>query len=599
MTITIVVPLLLSTIEYLKCPAGKFGPDYIDVLRTSDFCDELLTNASDCVDVAINELSLPDGDNAAHEGTWVTFPRGCFYDSSGSNGPLYFNALLSSGTECSTTDSCICGEHRTCKDCPAGQTTHDTGMEVCSPTLSPTPEPTPFPTRMPTFAPTPEPTPVPTPPTPPPPTTTPTPAPTPLCGPGEQLAHHATHAAGLRRLVTTDLPLHTIDAWNVEAEDNFDSESRRLDSSSGSGSGGGPCVACPSGTYQENASDDPCQLWHECEHTEYQTVTPSVTSDRACTALTAVCKLENDEYESVSPTPTSDRICTPITACGVDETYEVQPPSTTSDRVCSPWTVCDGLVEHQIVLPTATSDRVCLNHTVCVLNQTYEVSAPTEVSNRACNIVRNCTELRPEVTAPTLTSDRVCSGDCVLGVWGDYGACSTTCGGGTKTRTRTILLPQLPDGNPCVGPMEETIACGNPRCPCIPGFAGPADDVCTACEIGFFADQVNQDVCTAWTICPKGKYVSSSPSRSSDRQCLDCFEGRFSPSQNNPLCISVAICKANEIETTSPTASSNRVCTQRPDTSTGVSDGEIAGIAVGVVLGIGLLAYLFRDKWNT
>ena len=503
-----------------------------------------------------------------------------------------------------------------CEQCPAGQ--HAAPFESCTPiptpapTSAPTPPPTPAPTAAPTIAPTP-PTPLPT----PAPTHPPTPAPTPLCGPGEQLAHHATGAPNRRRLAATDFTgdaLGAMDSWDVDAEeaeeeDNFSSEPIRslnvvssLGSGSGSGpSGGGsnanaPCVACPDGTFQQNASDDSCQPWHECGDAEYQIVAPTKVSNRACTALRAACE-QGDEYESASPTPTSDRECAPITICGTDDTYEVQAPSNTSDRVCAPWTVCDGLVEHQIVLPTATSDRVCLNHTACVLGQTYEVSAPTAVSNRACNAVQNCTALRPEVVAPTLTSDRVCSGDCVLAAWGQFGACSTTCGGGTKTRIRTILLPQLDGGNPCVGPMEETVACGNPRCPCLPGFAGPANDVCTACEIGFFADQPDQEACTTWTTCPPGKYVSARPSTTADRECLDCFQGRFSSSPNKLNCDLVDVCQADEIEVAAATASSNRVCEPDPDSGNTFPPLAIAGIAVlGVGVAVGGLVWTRRQN---
>ena len=46
------------------------------------------------------------------------------------------------------------------------------------------------------------------------------------------------------------------------------------------------------------------------------------------------------------------------------------------------------------------------------------------------------------------------------GEYGDYGGCSKTCGGGTKTRTR----PCLPPGSVCVGDSTEVVECNKEPC---------------------------------------------------------------------------------------------------------------------------------------
>ena len=48
------------------------------------------------------------------------------------------------------------------------------------------------------------------------------------------------------------------------------------------------------------------------------------------------------------------------------------------------------------------------------------------------------------------------------GEYGDYGGCSRTCGGGTKTRTR----PCLPSGSGCVGSTTDVVSCNTQECPC-------------------------------------------------------------------------------------------------------------------------------------
>merc|ERR1711904_439143 len=57
-----------------------------------------------------------------------------------------------------------------------------------------------------------------------------------------------------------------------------------------------------------------------------------------------------------------------------------------------------------------------------------------------------------------------CVLDCKLGEWGPWGACSKTCGKGTKIRTKKILQYVANGGEAC-GEMSETECCGNTTCP--------------------------------------------------------------------------------------------------------------------------------------
>ena len=50
--------------------------------------------------------------------------------------------------------------------------------------------------------------------------------------------------------------------------------------------------------------------------------------------------------------------------------------------------------------------------------------------------------------------------------YGAYGACSKTCGGGTKKRTRTCTNPKpFGGGSSCSGASTQTISCNTGCCP--------------------------------------------------------------------------------------------------------------------------------------
>ena len=53
--------------------------------------------------------------------------------------------------------------------------------------------------------------------------------------------------------------------------------------------------------------------------------------------------------------------------------------------------------------------------------------------------------------------------NCDVSNWSSYGACSTSCGPGTKTRTRTVITQPSNGGAACPA-LSESIDCGNPPC---------------------------------------------------------------------------------------------------------------------------------------
>ena len=55
--------------------------------------------------------------------------------------------------------------------------------------------------------------------------------------------------------------------------------------------------------------------------------------------------------------------------------------------------------------------------------------------------------------------------DCEWDDFGDWGSCSTSCGGGTQSRTRSIKKQEENGGNPCIGDEIENQSCNTDSCP--------------------------------------------------------------------------------------------------------------------------------------
>jgi hypothetical protein len=55
--------------------------------------------------------------------------------------------------------------------------------------------------------------------------------------------------------------------------------------------------------------------------------------------------------------------------------------------------------------------------------------------------------------------------DCVWGAYGEWSTCSATCGGGSRTRTRTEDTAAVNGGVACSGSATETESCNSAGCP--------------------------------------------------------------------------------------------------------------------------------------
>jgi hypothetical protein len=106
-----------------------------------------------------------------------------------------------------------------------------------------------------------------------------------------------------------------------------------------------------------------------------------------------------------------------------------------------------------------------------------------------------CEALNPEEVASSLTCPGQCNQDCAdtdWASWRQWGACSSTCGTGMRTRTRDILKGlggKLPCGPPATGSFNDIEGCA-------PQSACPGVDPLKDCQFSDWHDW-DQAVCTA------------------------------------------------------------------------------------------------------
>jgi len=91
----------------------------------------------------------------------------------------------------------------------------------------------------------------------------------------------------------------------------------------------------------------------------------------------------------------------------------------------------------------------------------------------------------PELTSTLTCNEQSCPVNCVQSVWSEWGNCDLTCGSGYATRMRTTFTPSLHGGIAC-GALVESKACNTQDCPvdCKMSEWGAFDTCTTTCGSG-------------------------------------------------------------------------------------------------------------------
>ena len=257
------------------------------------------------------------------------------------------------------------------------------------------------------------------------------------------------------------------------------------------------------------------------------------------------------EYQSVAPTAFSNRECSQLTVCSARE-YELYPAEAASDRTCFETTRC-GKAEYEHKAATFTSNRECLAYTVCAGDQ-FESEAPKYNEDRKCTQATEChSGEQYEATPLTTSSDRVCEAISQCAEDFKEDAAPTATSNRVCSRIDDCLAGHFcsADHGTCVdGILSYTCDCDHEG-----GWEGAYCD----CQVGSTYSSNPEgwgSPCALYTVCGDDEWEATAPSNGNDRGCLPlekCIEGV-------------------EFEANAPTATSNRLCQNIRQPCEGASD---------------------------
>eukprot|EP00038_Savillea_parva_P031710 m.89716 g.89716 ORF g.89716 m.89716 type:complete len:1462 (+) comp9818_c0_seq1:262-4647(+) len=356
-------------------------------------------------------------------------------------------------------------------------------------------------------------------------------------------------------------------------------------------------MSCPDTEYAviTDTADTLCLPLTTCNGTTpYQSLAPTPTTDRQCTATSCLdsheLEADHEQYASTVPTPTTTCVLSSITVC--DEQYQWTPvlPTISSDAVCQNLTTCTGSTPYALTAPhivkelayphpdfyyngiertILTTDRTCTanEYLQCALGETYSTPA-TSITPASCASVTNCTANATWSLVPaTPTSNRVCNQSYTncLAVNDTYSPLPPT---QTSDRNCSTPQPQCTLGSTyqSVAPTPTTARqCGFNVTDCLTNLTWSpvlptvtSNVVCSNAVTNCLAvnntwspvlpTYTSDTVCNITvTSCQSGvNYQTVAPSYTNDRVC----------GGNVTVCI-----RNTNYQTAAPTVTSNRVCT--------------------------------------
>jgi serine/threonine protein kinase len=232
-------------------------------------------------------------------------------------------------------------------------------------------------------------------------------------------------------------------------------------------------------------------------HRMFQVVTPASGGGRPCINATGAIDTSNVQMCNTHPCPvdcvgkwSTFGSCSKTCGGGVkSQTFHVTTAAAHGGKSCQ---YSDGQAGRDVRCNMQPCPVHCVGAwglTKCsrkcgggIRHRMFQVVTPASGGGRPCSHASGDTD------KPSPCNTHPCPVNCV-GAWGDYGDCSTTCGGGTQEKVYTVSITAAHGGADCVAADDETHerSCGNDACSATPEIEESSSVVLAAGLAAVFA----------------------------------------------------------------------------------------------------------------
>ena len=164
-------------------------------------------------------------------------------------------------------------------------------------------------------------------------------------------------------------------------------------------------------------------------------------------------------------TNNNDNVCLDQDLCNGDETCVDGLCVDGDDLICDDELPCtDDTCDAELgCVYTNNNDNVCLDQDLCNGDETCVDGLCVDGDDLVCDDQDECTADSCDAELGCVTDSLLAN--CEISDWSDWSDCSEECGGGMRSRTRTVTVDPICGGTECPDLTEEE-ACNTDPCPC-------------------------------------------------------------------------------------------------------------------------------------
>jgi|GEM_PF-6319435 len=226
-------------------------------------------------------------------------------------------------------------------------------------------------------------------------------------------------------------------------------------------------------------------LYHNSSELDYTSVNATCATGTIWNSSQGKCKTTSGVSGTVTPATSSCDIAEGESNCTISFTWTTQNAGSNVSAITSNINDAGTSAPNTTVATGNSTNPIPANFVIPYYTRTFYLYNNSVLLNQA-TVTASC-----EAGTAWDGTECVISNPPIAGGWSEWGTCTSTCGGGTQTRSCTAPSPQY-GGSDCSGSSSQS--CNNQSCGTINGLCSEDHYICTA---GTSGNQVQTS--TGWT----------------------------------------------------------------------------------------------------